>query len=115
MLCGAADVCLPVPVPYLTGRRIYAGEARTSAVDSFFVIEVSSIQVADREMSEKDVADDPRCCLLVLAINSLTEEGQLKPEPAPVAVFQVACVIPPFRRVVRVIEVVARELVSVSG
>src|SRR6516164_438852 len=46
--------------------------------------------------------------------NALAEESQLKPEVVPISAGDVPGVIPPFRLIIGVIEVVARKLVMVT-
>src|SRR5437016_8252791 len=78
------------------------------------MIKLTTFEVAQREMREIDIPQFPGSSLRGIAANSLPEESQLKSKPVAIRRFQISGVVPPFGLIVRMIEVIARELVAVS-
>ena len=104
----------PVAVPDALPASINSGNSRASAVDPLDVVKPSSVQVAQSEMREVNVPDIPCRGFRGIAAHSLTEEGQLKTVTVSVSRGEVPGVIPPFRLVIRVVKVIAGELVMVT-
>src|SRR5580765_5930438 len=66
-------------------------------------------------MSKIQVAHIPRPGRFGVAINALPEESQFKTESMAVRRLDVAGVVPPFRLEVRMIEMIARKVVAITG
>src|SRR6516162_2747435 len=65
-------------------------------------------------MRQVKIADIPYRRFRKLTAHALAEKSQLKPEVAPVSAGDVSGVVPPFRLVVGMIEIIARELEMVT-
>src|SRR6516165_1321006 len=106
----------PIAVPNAAFFQADAGDAGTGPVQAFLVAEALAIDVGERHMGEIEIVHTPnrRIVILLLAL-APPEERQLEAVPASLCTAQVAGVIPPFGAEVRVIEVIAGELVAITG
>src|SRR5579863_9911718 len=59
ILIGALPLNLPIAVPDAAGRCADAGDTRAGAIDSFRMIKLLAIEIAEREMGEINVPDIP--------------------------------------------------------
>src|SRR5579884_52502 len=105
----------PVSIPDF---RLFLARPRNSrprSVCPLRVIELPAVQVAQRQMRQVQVAHVPRAVLLGIAAHTLAEKRQLKSEPPPIFRSHISGVIPPLRLILRMVEVIPRKLVLVSG
>src|SRR5260370_36763 len=73
-----------------------------------------AIQIADRESREVEILHIPGRSVRGIAADGLPEESQFESKAPAVRRFQIPGVIPPLSLKIRVIEMVAREFVTVS-
>src|SRR6516162_3469524 len=104
----------PVAIPYAPPVRVNPGNSWARTVYALDVTKRSPVQIAQGEMRHVDVAEIPYRRFQTVTAHALAEKSQLKPEVAPVTAGDVAGVIPPFRLVIGVIEVIPGELVMVA-
>src|SRR5579872_5496585 len=78
------------------------------------MVKPAAIKIAQGQMSDIEVFHTPRRLLRAIAGHSLAKKSQFEAKLASFGRTQVPCVIPPFGRKFRMIEVIARELVAVS-
>src|SRR5262249_54838966 len=105
----------PILVPDPLLHLAHACDPGASSIHMFHVIELSTFQIAERQVCQIDVTDIPRSGLSRRAIHSLPEKRALEAELASFASSYVAGVIPPLRLKLLVIEVVPREFISIAG
>src|SRR5581483_12219558 len=84
------------------------------AIDFLVVAKVAGLEIADREMRQREIAEVPRI-LLLRGNDPHAEERQLEPVARAAAGLQMARVVPPLHRILVVRSVVTRELKLVSG
>jgi len=111
---------LPVAVPDAAFVEAGARDARAGAVDPAPGAEPAAVDIGQCEVREVHIVDAPNrsvggCLRRLLRGLALAEKHQLEAIPMAGRGAEVAGVIPPLRAILRVVEVIARELVAVSG
>src|SRR5437879_11928691 len=82
LLVAAVPLSLPIAIPNATERFTRGGDAGSGSIDAFQVIELPTIQVAQRQMREVEIAHLRAGVRRGLAADGLPEEGLFECEPA---------------------------------
>src|SRR6266446_150525 len=105
----------PVSVPDFLYCRIRSGDTGPRAISALRIKEFLSIEIADCEMCKIDVADIPCKRVRGIAVYAFTEKSELEAELASVSGLQISGVVPPFGLVIGMVEIIAREFITVAG
>src|SRR5713101_1786536 len=105
----------PVSIPDFLYCHIRSGDTGARTIRALRMKESLSIEIADREVREIDVADIPCTHVRGIAVYAFTEKSEFEAELAAVRGLQISRVVPPFGLVIGMGEIIAREFVTVAG
>src|ERR1700722_2646005 len=111
----AFPIDLPVSVPNASSLSIYSGNTRTSTVQSFPVVKLAAADVAQGQMGHERIQRRPVGSFLCFASQRFSEKCELKSEFVAVSGSQISGVVPPLSLKIWMIEIIAREFVTVAG
>src|SRR6266852_617514 len=111
----AAPLNLPIAIPNAAEGFVHVGDARARSVCALRMEKLPAIEIAQREMREVEILHIPDANLPGIAADGLAEEGQFESEAVALGRFQISGVVPPLGLKVRMIEIIAREFVAISG
>src|SRR6266849_2442721 len=106
---------LPVAVPDSTLQFTGTGDAGACTIRALCVKKLSAVHIAQGQMREVQVTHIPRAGWFDVAINALPEESQLKTDSTAVCRLDVARVVPPFGLEIRMIEMIPRKAIAITG
>src|ERR1039458_369662 len=114
VLTIAVPLDLPISVPYMSAVPVDPGNTRPRAIQSFAVVEVLVVDIAQSQMSEVKVVENPRRILPQASIKSFPEKSHLKPERMSGRGLYVPGIVPPLGLKIGVVEVVARKRILIA-
>ena len=106
---------LPVSIPDPAFLEAGARHARSRAVEALVIPEPFSLRIRQSSMGQIDVLDGPGGLARLAQDLALAEENQLEAVPFTPRTGHIACVIPPFRAKVLMLEMIAGKLIGIAG
>src|SRR5208283_46365 len=104
----------PIPIPDASLLVVNPRNPWPCAVCPFRVIKGFAVQVAKRQMRQIQIVNVPSTLFPAFTAHAFAEKRQFKAETMPIVRGHVPRVVPPFRLIFRMIEIIARKFITVT-